>query len=97
VNNLVSTLDALLIFDTRFFPHKRLLSLGGIVADVMGMGKTLTMLSAVVYSKNAAIEFAKTGNCRTRERQTRATLIVATSRRKPNLILFSNIKFHPFS
>jgi len=67
------------------------------VADVMGLGKTLTMLSAVICSKNAATEFAKIDSCRTRARPTRATLIVVTSRRKPHPIPSSNIMFSPFS
>lgn len=77
-DSVISDLKALI--GSRFFPHNRSLCLGGIVADVMGLGKTLTMLSAVVCSKNAATEFAKTDSCRTRARPTRATLIVVTSR-----------------
>ncbi|KAI1501128.1 SNF2 family N-terminal domain-containing protein [Biscogniauxia marginata] len=50
--------------------------LGGINADVMGLGKTLTMLSAVVCSLSAARDFA---TLNTELPTTRATLVVATS------------------
>ncbi|KAI0022442.1 SNF2 family N-terminal domain-containing protein [Xylariomycetidae sp. FL0641] len=50
---------------------------GGIVADVMGLGKTLTMLSAVVCTKATARDFVMlTGSSLP---TTKATLIVATS------------------
>ncbi|KAF2684141.1 hypothetical protein K458DRAFT_38039 [Lentithecium fluviatile CBS 122367] len=75
---VTSELKALI--GSRFFPHNRSSCLGGIVADVMGLGKTLTMLSAVVCSKDTATEFAKIDSCRTRTRPTKATLIVVTSR-----------------
>lgn len=52
------------------------------MADVMGLGKTLTMLSAVVHSKKVASEFAKSDSVAVTENLTRATLIVVTSRRK---------------
>jgi hypothetical protein len=51
----------------------------------MGLGKTLTMLSAVVCSKNAATQFAGITS-----KQTRATLIVVTSRRKFHFIMTLN-------
>ncbi|KAK8102537.1 DNA repair protein RAD5B, partial [Apiospora sp. TS-2023a] len=49
---------------------------GGIVADVMGLGKSLTMLSAVVCSMPSAAEFSL---IEMDIPTTRATLIVATS------------------
>ncbi|KAK8037229.1 hypothetical protein PG991_000575 [Apiospora marii] len=49
---------------------------GGIVADVMGLGKSLTMLSAVVCSMQSAEEFS---HLDMGIPTTRATLIVATS------------------
>ena len=63
------------------------------MADVMGLGKTLTMLSAVVCSKHAAAEFTKNDSCVMRGRLTRATLIIVTSRRKPHHISSSSITF----
>ncbi|RYP51600.1 hypothetical protein DL768_003107 [Monosporascus sp. mg162] len=77
------TSDLKALIGSRYFSHSPELCLGGIVADVMGLGKTLTMLSSVVYSKNAAEQFAKIDSCRKGPRFTRATLIVVTSRRKP--------------
>jgi SNF2 family DNA or RNA helicase len=58
------------------------LALGGILADVMGLGKTLTMISAIVCSRAQAAEYAKSqqGNEPLAQR-TRATLIVVTSMR----------------
>ncbi|KAK6839362.1 hypothetical protein PG987_005228 [Apiospora arundinis] len=49
---------------------------GGIVADVMGLGKTLTMLSAVVCSMPSAADFSRV---KMEIPTTRATLIVASS------------------
>ncbi|KAK6857174.1 hypothetical protein PG995_007361 [Apiospora arundinis] len=49
---------------------------GGIVADVMGLGKTLMMLSAVVCSMPSAVGFS---HVKMEIPTTRATLIVATS------------------
>ncbi|KAH8592599.1 SNF2 family N-terminal domain-containing protein [Bisporella sp. PMI_857] len=58
-------------------------SMGGILADVMGLGKTLSMISAIVSSLPQAIEYATAENrnfvapesrCRTR-----ATLVIVTS------------------
>ncbi|RYP62194.1 hypothetical protein DL771_009826 [Monosporascus sp. 5C6A] len=74
------TSDLKALIGSRYFSHRPELCLGGIVADIMGLGKTLTMLSAVVRSKNAAAQFAKIGSCRNEPRFTRATLIVVTSR-----------------
>ncbi|KAI0451852.1 SNF2 family N-terminal domain-containing protein [Xylaria acuta] len=54
--------------------------LGGIDADVMGLGKTLTMLSAMVCSMKTAIEFTTCyDEGTTHPIATRATLVVATS------------------
>ena len=56
--------------------------LGGIVADVMGLGKTLTMLSAIIYLKSDAKKFAQINNEGSMFTSTGATLVVVTSRRK---------------
>ncbi|KAK3369585.1 SNF2 family N-terminal domain-containing protein, partial [Lasiosphaeria ovina] len=62
-------------------------ALGGIVADVMGLGKTLTMLSAIVQAKYKAVEFelAEDSNNADAPRLSKATLIIVTSRRKIHL------------
>ena len=61
-------------------------SMGGILADVMGLGKTLSMISAIVSSLPQATEYATAENrnfvspasgCRSR-----ATLVIVTSMRK---------------
>jgi SWI/SNF-related matrix-associated actin-dependent regulator of chromatin subfamily A3 len=60
--------------------------MGGILADVMGLGKTLSMISAIVSSLPQATEYATAGHqnfsspswrCRSR-----ATLVIATSMRE---------------
>ncbi|QYS97699.1 hypothetical protein H0G86_004920 [Trichoderma simmonsii] len=55
--------------------------LGGILADVMGLGKTLTMLSAVVCTKAAATEYC-CGSIATKgaPKLTKSTLVVLPSR-----------------
>jgi len=67
--------------------------MGGIIADVMGLGKTLTMISAVVASLARATEHATakdqdsvhpSSGC-----QSRATLVVVTSMRSSSP-LYSN-------
>ena len=68
-------------------------SKGGILADVMGLGKTLSMISAIVSSLPQATEFATTryqnftsptSGCRSR-----ATLVIVTSMRKTTFFLLS--------
>ena len=54
---------------------------GGFLADAMGLGKTLTMLSAIVASKDAAAMFQARANHAGEIPRAKATLIVATSRR----------------
>ncbi|OCL05964.1 hypothetical protein AOQ84DRAFT_322110 [Glonium stellatum] len=76
-DSVTSDLKALISCRSSF--HHPELFLGGIVADVMGLGKTLTMLSAVVYSKDAAMEFVKANSYQAKPQLTRATLIVVTS------------------
>ena len=65
------------------------ISAGGILADVMGLGKTLTVLSAVIHSMDEACHFVLPSReisvdddlvCRTR-----ATLVVVPSQRKSAL------------
>ena len=53
---------------------------GGILADVMGLGKTLTMLSAIAASQHDAAVFQARPAIQGIPRS-RATLIVGTSRR----------------
>lgn len=66
-------------------------SMGGILADVMGLGKTLSMISAIVSSLPQAVRYATaeyqdfaspTSGC-----QSRATLVVVTSMREPSVFL----------
>ncbi|RBR14484.1 uncharacterized protein FIESC28_07720 [Fusarium coffeatum] len=74
-----------LLFHTRIPSPKVIpsMALGGILADVMGLGKTLTMITSICATKVAAINFQKTntrGNiddltCP----RTTATLVVVTS------------------
>ncbi|KAL6690984.1 SNF2 family N-terminal domain-containing protein [Trichoderma pleuroticola] len=55
--------------------------LGGILADVMGLGKTLTMLSAVVCTKAAATEYCcSTIATKGAPKLTKSTLVVLPSR-----------------
>ncbi|CAF3490676.1 unnamed protein product [Fusarium graminearum] len=58
------------------------LSLGGILADVMGLGKTLTMLSAILCSKHLKHSYDMSGsnNRDSDSQQTDLTLIVLPSR-----------------
>lgn len=64
--------------------------MGGILADVMGLGKTLSMISAIASSLSQATEYAREENrdfvslvsgCRSR-----ATLVVVTSMRKSSFL-----------
>ncbi|EEU36130.1 uncharacterized protein NECHADRAFT_53012, partial [Fusarium vanettenii 77-13-4] len=64
----------------RFFSNSPESCLGGIIADVMGLGKTLTSLAAIACSKPAALDFEMSLSS-TSPMPTRATLIVATSHR----------------
>lgn len=61
-------------------------ALGGLIADVMGIGKTLTMLTSVLHSTNKAQDFSYFGRpvpgCGTEASLTKATLVVAPSVRK---------------
>jgi SNF2 family DNA or RNA helicase len=81
-------------------------SMGGILADVMGLGKTLSMISGIVSSLSQATEYAIAKNeniissapgCRSR-----ATLVIVTSMRKslfslsllsPSLLVLIRILF----
>ncbi|KAF4998446.1 hypothetical protein FDECE_11787 [Fusarium decemcellulare] len=65
---------------TTFSSNTSDLRLGGILADIMGLGKTLTTLAAAAFSKRAALEF-ESSQVATPYQRTRGTLIVATSRR----------------
>ncbi|RWA12600.1 hypothetical protein EKO27_g2508 [Xylaria grammica] len=56
--------------------------LGGIDADVMGLGKTLTMLSAIVCTMKRASEFGGLNPEHSSLPTTRATLVVTSSPRK---------------
>lgn len=63
-----------------------LFGLGGLIADVMGIGKTLTMLTSILHSANKALDFSHFGRpapgCETGALLTRATLVVVPSVRK---------------
>src|SRR5215469_1218653 len=69
-------------------------SKGGILADVMGLGKTLSMISAIVSSLPRATEYATAthqnfasavSGCRSR-----ATLVIVTSMRNTSFFLLSH-------
>ena len=60
---------------------------GGIIADDMGLGKSLTMLSAIASSTALASDYARSETCRTRNYDdpviaARSTLIVVPSTRQ---------------
>ncbi|KAI0516716.1 SNF2 family N-terminal domain-containing protein [Xylaria bambusicola] len=59
------------------------LSFGGLIADVMGLGKTLTMLAAILQSMPIAENFSNfyemSGNDRLQQIRTKATLVVVSS------------------
>jgi SNF2 family DNA or RNA helicase len=58
-------------------------SYGGIIADVMGLGKTLTMLTAILRSLPPTCNFDKGKESEmSTKTPTRATLVVVTSARK---------------
>lgn len=60
-------------------------STGGIIADTMGLGKTLTMLSAIVLSLEKATDFMQyTGRCLEGDHcaiPTKTTLVIVPSTR----------------
>lgn len=60
------------------------LGLGGLIADVMGIGKTLTMLTSILHSANKAQDFSYFGRplSETEASLTKATLVVVPSVRK---------------
>ncbi|KAI0530449.1 SNF2 family N-terminal domain-containing protein [Xylaria digitata] len=59
------------------------MSFGGLIADVMGLGKTLTMLAAILQSMPMAEDFSNfyesTGNESSNKLRTKATLVVVSS------------------
>lgn len=56
--------------------------LGGILADAMGLGKTLTMLASIASTANSAREFAEATICEGELIRAMGTLVVVTSRRE---------------
>jgi SNF2 family DNA or RNA helicase len=60
--------------------------LGGLIADMMGLGKTLTMLAAILHSMSAAEDFGtffqSTEDECANKVFTKATLVVVSSARK---------------
>ncbi|KAH8880582.1 hypothetical protein GQ53DRAFT_848822 [Thozetella sp. PMI_491] len=68
------------LLDPQIFSEVYSLSAGGIIADVMGLGKSLTMLSAIMASKGAAAIFQAEETPPGGIPHTKATLIVASSR-----------------
>jgi hypothetical protein len=86
VNSFVSTIKTLVFLTpvSSLCSKSRLTCLGGILADVMGMGKTMTMLSAIAFSKlTTSTELADNGDgVAEGSRLIRQTLIVLPSSRK---------------
>lgn len=73
--------------------------LGGILADDMGLGKSLTMLSAIVSSLERAGEYVLRGPCSTVSttaldppKTAKSTLIVVPSARKPICIVLRGVE-----
>lgn len=66
--------------------HGMLFGLGGLIADVMGIGKTLTMLTSILHSANKARDFSYFGHSlpvsETQTLLTKATLVIVPSVRK---------------
>lgn len=63
------------------------ISFGGLIADVMGLGKTLTMLTAILHSAALAESFGNFYEMRENESveakvRTKATLVIVSSARK---------------
>jgi len=68
--------------------------MGGILADIMGLGKTLTMISAIVASLDEAANFAAAADREDNSQmelpqghKSRATLVVVTSIRMSHVFL----------
>lgn len=67
---------------------------GGILADVMGLGKTLSILALIASTMQSANDYQPWQNTELQERRsisgvyTRATLVVVTSARKSLRPLF---------
>jgi SNF2 family DNA or RNA helicase len=57
-------------------------SRGGILADVMGLGKTLTMLSTIVSTLDMSRQYPVSFTPDEAVRRSKATLIVVSSTRK---------------
>lgn len=62
------------------------MTLGGIIADVMGLGKTLTILASILRSSEKAVDFAFAGPAPCQPQgdisRMKATLVVVPSARK---------------
>lgn len=92
--------------NTNWFPSKRHLlinlwtrieqthsiRLGGLIADVMGLGKTLTMLSAILHSAPDADIFSNFHKMLENESverlRTKASLVIVSSAGKSNEIMY---------
>ncbi|KAF3937496.1 hypothetical protein ABW19_dt0201046 [Dactylella cylindrospora] len=71
--------DLVSLIDLRLISNNSVPCLGGILADAMGLGKTLTTLAAIAYSKDKSQEFSEQSS--TSEHQwTKSTLVVLPSR-----------------
>ncbi|PYH65798.1 DEAD/DEAH box helicase [Aspergillus vadensis CBS 113365] len=82
---LTPLLDGLLIHLSDLPSDRSKQSTGGIIADTMGLGKTLTMLSAIVLSLEKATDFMQyTGRCLEGDHcaiPTKTTLVIVPSTR----------------
>lgn len=56
-------------------------ALGGIIADVMGLGKTLTSLASILHTLPLARSWASLGRVGDGKIRTRATLVLVPSSR----------------
>jgi len=73
-------------------------AMGGILADVMGLGKTLSILSAILSSQHISLSYQNAKDNKVQEDanypsglRSRATLVVVTSIRKSSLYKSINV------
>ena len=62
---------------------------GGILADDMGMGKSLSTLALITTTLDEALSWSQTAATKSRKRRSRGTLIIVPSTREPDPRLLS--------